>query len=250
MRAVTWFFVIGIVLSVVARIVWKLSTMQFIGLVAAVSVIVILLYAVVLECFKKIIINESNFSGFKYVYFETQGTYNQSAGLLTPKFEGMEEAIASNDANVKFIGMYFDHSSMIEDAEKMRVCWGVGFFSKEAEEKTKQGIATLVSRGAAVKELPAFKLVSGSIQFYFILSFIIAIKKIYPPLIEYLKVHYPAQYFSDNGVPFMHVPNMEDIQVGMPIGETAEKFRICSIAPPKRNQTWEQEKKAAKSKSD
>ena len=180
--SIKWLFIIGMCILVVIRIIYGLSTFQFLGCVGILLAITLLLLAIELGCFKKIELTKMKFPAFRYIYFETQGTFSGSASLFSERLEGLEELIDPQDPNAKFIGMYFDHPSMLKNEKEMRVCWGFAFMSKEAEIKYKTAIDKLKDKGAAERQLPEILYVYGKLQFYLSISFIIAVKKIYPLL--------------------------------------------------------------------
>ena len=246
---IKWFFIIGIAGLTAMKIIWGLHALQFLGCVAILLAISLLLCAIQLGCFKKIVIAEGKFPGFRYLYLETQGTLSRAAASLSSKVDDIGELIDPEDPNLRFVGMYFEHSSMLQDESKMRVCWGFAFLNKESENKYKQVIEKLKEKGASEKQIPEFTYAYGSLPFHFVLSFIVAVKKIYPVLFEYLKTHYMKEYYEDAGIPYLHLPDMKNINIGFPIGKAAEEFKISTISPPPRNDKWKKAKENYKLKT-
>ena len=243
------YFIFSILLSIWAKISYHLSVSKFACLILIAIATTLLFTAIMLGCFKKIVIREIEMPAFKYYYFETQGTYFSSAANLSPKFEGVALPEILEDRNVKFLSIYNEHPEQLKDPTKMRACWGFAFVGEKTEAKFKNVVAMLKERGAAEKDLPGFKLACGSVPFVFMFSFIVSLKKIYPAVIDYVKHNFADTYYADSGVPFVHLPNMEEISMGYITSGNGKAFAISTIAAPERSEAWIAEAKMHNTKS-
>lgn len=250
MKLVIGFFLLGMGLSTIAKIMQKVSTLQFLGLIAIVLLISLLFCGIILGYFNKIEIKEMQIPAFKFYYFETQGTFNSAAANLGPFFEGTDNLLNDPDKSIKFIGLYFDHPDFIKDPAQMRVAWGYAISDPKTEEKYKDLIELIKKRNASEKSFPAQKISYGSLKYHMILSFIIAIQKIYPPLFEHVKKLYPAEFFNENRPPTIHIANFDSITIGWPLGKESDALKISSIAAPPKNEKWNEELKNSKPKTE
>ncbi len=243
------YFVSGVLIAVLAKWRWHMAMTHFLLVLLGLVLTSILFISIILGCFRKIVIEEIVLPAFKFLYFETQGDFYASAEALSTKFAGLEYAITANSPTTKFLGLYFDEPSRIRDKSKMRVCWGFALFGGDKDPVRVELIAKMTARGGKSCGFPECRVVQGRMPFVIVISFILAIKKIYPVLLAYLKQRNTEEFYRDAGVPIFHMSTPEEIAIGYPVGVGAERFAISSLPQPERQEDWTHEKQGFSAKS-
>lgn len=119
------------------------------------------------------------FGGRRIAYKRAKGKYNEAGSLFTE--------VCSLVPKLDSVGLYFDDPETVKDVNKCRFI--VGAILGNEEPQCQQDQKLLVSKGFHLALLPDVDhVVYSTFPFKGIVSVVIAVRRVYPRLKEYIKV--------------------------------------------------------------